>query len=217
MTSAAHEIARLGSDRVSIGARYAPRARKTAKTSSPKRSIPITKASMRILVPTLTTLFLASCGDLLTFDLQAGIDEFTIPGDPYLHHDQAPLEKADIPPIEVRFASFGSGNVQVSGLTFFVTPSAQSDPDDDDSLAFLDAIEVFAVGAEGVNLPPVKIATWTGPAEPGTTSVDLDVVEGVGLNQYVSAGMEFEVRAEGVVPYDDVTLEGVASFRVDPL
>ncbi|MFT7623578.1 MAG: hypothetical protein ACI9WU_002761 [Myxococcota bacterium] len=157
------------------------------------------------------------CGDLLTFDLATDIDEFTIPGDPYLHHDEAPLDKLDIPPVEVRFETLDGGEVTISGLSFFVTSSAQSSASDDDSLSFVDRLAVYAVPTSGTDLPPVVVATWIGPAERGDSEIRCTVDRDVNLSRYIAAGMEFVVKADGIVPYDDVTLDGVATFRVDPL
>ena len=175
------------------------------------------RLSMITLVAALVGIVLTGCSDALVFDLEAEVDEFTVPGDPHLHHDGAPLQKADIPPIEIAFGALSAGSVNLSGLRFFVTDTSRVPlASDEDTLDFLTAVSVQAVPNDPA-LPTIEIATWTGPAPEGATEIPLDVNDEYDLQPYLSAGFRLQIETAGVVPYDDVSLKGQAQFRVDPL
>ena len=158
------------------------------------------------------------CGDALVFDLQAEVDEFTVPGDPYLHHDKAPLEMLSIPPIEVEFGGMQARSINLSSLVFYVTDTSLSPATDVDTLDFLQEVHVKAIPQDAAaKLPVVEIARWTGPAPPGATEILMTANGDYDLQPYLASGFTLKIETVGTVPYDDVSIKGDAQFRVDPL
>ena len=171
-----------------------------------------------LLTATAALLLASGCGDALAFDLNAEVDEFTIPGDPHLHHGKAPLEAGTIPSIELQLGAVQPDSVSLSGLTFFVTDTSVEDDRDTDGLEFIESLEVYLVPADrGSGLPEIRVASWTGPVDPGTQEITLLVEEEFDLSPYLKAGFSLEAVTRGVVPYDDVSVSGAAIFRVNPI
>lgn len=160
----------------------------------------------------------SGCGDALSFDLTASVDEFTVPGDPHLHHGGAPLDLQEVPPIEIQFAALSNGSVNLGQLRFFVTDTSLIPTSDTDSMDFLDRVEVrIRPVSPSSKLPELEIANWHGPAAKDTQEIQLTVVGDHDLSLYVAEGFTLNVITYGVVPYDDVSLQGEAIFRVNPL
>lgn len=172
----------------------------------------------RLLLPALAAIALAGCGDVLAFDLYAAVDEFTVPGDPHLHHGNAPLEKAQVPPIEIQIGAVQAGSIHLSALRLYITETSIVPASDTDDLEFLTRVEVLvSPTTAGSQLPVLAVAEWKGPATPDMSEVVLVVEDQYDLSPYVAEGFQLDLRTEGVVPYDDVSLAGEVVFRVDPL
>lgn len=164
-------------------------------------------------------LALSGCGDLLVFPVEAEVEEFTVPGNPYLHHDGAPIQQDSVPPVELSLnGAMPPGKVALSYLELILTESAIDPEDDQDDLVFLTGVDVYMQPiAPTSGLPVLKIAEWKGPAEAGATSLILDVTERYDLSQYLQVGFRLDIRTRGVVPYDDVSLRGIAHFEINPI
>ncbi len=158
-----------------------------------------------------------SCGDALQFDLTAKVSEFTVKGQPGLHHGGAPLAAAEVPPIELHFAAVKAGSVHMKTLRFFITDTSAG-ADDDDTFDFLTSLTVYLEpSSDESTLPGLPIAKWTGPAPADAAEIVMTVESQYDISQYILEGVEMRLETEGVVPYDDISVEGEAVFLVDPL
>jgi hypothetical protein len=166
----------------------------------------------------LLLLLLTGCGDALTFDVTANVDEFTVPGDPHLHHGGAPIDRAEIPPVELQMPGIQAGAFTLTDLRFFVTNSSMDEQTaDDDDLSFLTQLEVYVVPTSRNSvLPPLRVAQWEGPAPYGETTIELQIDAEYDLLPYITEGAELTIHTEGIVPYDDVSIRGEAIFAVIP-
>ena len=158
------------------------------------------------------------CSDVLAFDLYASVDEFTVPGDANLHHGKAPLSAATIPDMEIQFASMDARSISVSSVRFFVTETDLGNDADRDDLKFLETVIVYISPMNPASeLPVVELARWEGPHEPGATELYMDASVEVDLREYVKEGFVLKASTSGIVPYDDVSVSGEATFRVNPI
>lgn len=180
----------------------------------------MTRPTPTSIVSKLCALALvAGCGDALNFELKASVDEFTVLGDPILHHQGAPLSVLDVPPIELKFGALQQGGVYLADLTFYVTDTSISSDRDDDDLDFLTKLQVVATPTNpNSQLPPVPIAQWTGPPpEVGTMEIELTVNTQINLRPYITEGFALKLSTAGTIPYDDVSVKGEVRFTVKPL
>lgn len=171
----------------------------------------------RLIALAIPLVLAGGCGDVLAFDLNAEVDEFTVPGDADLHHAGAPLAAGTVPSIDVQLGAVQPDSVSLSGLRFYATDTALKNDRDEDGLEFLTAIDVFIVPANrDSGLPELKVATWTGPVEVGAREIKLKIETETDLSPYISAGFTLDAVTRGVVPFDDVSIKGDATFRVNP-
>ncbi len=186
---------------------------------APTRAALLSACRPASAVSAALALTLCGCGDLLVFPVEAEVQEFTVPGNPYLHHDGAPIQQDSVPPVELSLnGSMPPGKVALSHLELILTETAIDPQDDQDDLVFLTGVDVYMQPIDPASgLPALKIAEWTGPAEPGADSVTLNVTERYDLSQYLQVGFRLDIRTRGVVPYDDVSLRGIAHFEVNPI
>lgn len=167
----------------------------------------------------MTVMALATgCADVLAFDLYAAVDEFTVPGDASLHHGKAPLSAATIPDMEIQFSAMDARSVSISSVRFFVTDTDLFNDADADDLDFLDSVIVYIAPMDpSSDLPVVELARWDGPHDAGTQELWLDALVDVDLTDYIQEGFVLKASTTGVVPYDDVSVSGEATFRVNPI
>ena len=97
---------------------------------------------LRVSMMLVALTAIAGCGDALQFDLTAKVTEFTVAGEPHLHHGNTPLELADVPPIELHFGALRTGSIHIKSLRFFVTDTSREDLDDADTFDFLTGMTV---------------------------------------------------------------------------
>ena len=172
-------------------------------------------ASLVLFVPLLLT---SACSDLLAFPITAGVEEFTVPGDADLNHQGVPLGATAVPPVQVKMAALKKGTLHLTALRFFITDAGLESDRDEDTLDFLTGVVVKMMPTTpGSTLPSLKVASWKGPAAPEATSVEMVVETTADIRQYVQDGFELRLDVSGIVPYDDVTLEGTMDLVVDPL
>ena len=163
-------------------------------------------------------VMVTGCADVLAFDLYAAVDEFTVPGDASLHHGQAPLSAATIPDMEIQFSAMDARSVSISSVRFFVTDTDLFNDADADDLEFLDSVVVYIAPVDpGSELPVVELARWDGPHDAGAQELWLDALVDVDLTDYIQEGFVLKASTTGVVPYDDVSVSGEATFRVNPI
>ncbi|MEC8022399.1 MAG: hypothetical protein VX223_00595 [Myxococcota bacterium] len=174
---------------------------------------------VRLSLCVLCTLFMVSgCADVLAFDLYAAVDEFTVPGDASLHHGKAPLSAATIPDMEIQFSAMDARSVSISSVRFFVTDTDLFNDSDADDLEFLDSVIVYIAPVDPASeLPVVELARWEGPHDAGAQELWLDALVDVDLTDYIREGFVLKASTTGVVPYDDVSVSGEATFRVNPI
>ncbi len=177
------------------------------------------KSLHRIAALVAATLTLVGCGDFLAFPVEASVDEFVVPGDPYLHHDDAPLRDDVVPPVEVALdVPVGQGEISLIGLTLEVTPTAAPEGDVDD-LEFVTTIDVYLTSTRpGTELPQLLVAHWDPTISPlENNRVELGVAGNENIAPYLAEGFRLDIRPHGVVPYDDVSMQGRVTFLVNPL
>ncbi len=171
-----------------------------------------------MVIAAATALF--GCGDLLAFPVEASVDEFVVPGDPYLHHDETVLADDVVPPVEVALdVPVGQGSISLVGFTLALTATSTPEGDQDD-LEFLDAVDVhLASTAPGSVLPVILVAQWDRSMGKlaSDTEVELGVAGDTNISPYLSEGFRLDIRPRGVVPYDDVSFVGAVRFLVSPL
>ncbi len=172
---------------------------------------------MRLATALWLTVLSSACGDLLAFPVEAEVQEFTVPGNPYGHHEGASLAADSVPPVDVDLpSSISPGKVALSALELELTPTALGE-DDQDDLCFLDGIDVYMRPTNpDVDLPTILVASWRGPALKTDTVVALNIVARYDLAPYLASGFQLDMRAAGVVPYDDVSIRGRVEFEVNP-
>lgn len=164
----------------------------------------------------LATL-LGGCSDLLAFDLHAEVDEFNVQGDIYLNQGGAPLDLAEVPPIEFQYGAIQGDSVTLAQLDLFVTETSVLTEGDDDDLDFLTSVKVYVTPLDDtVDLPTLEIATWKRTEANGKKSIRLMVNPDIDLKPYIRSGMRVKLQPFGVVPADDVSVSGAATFRVVP-
>ena len=170
-----------------------------------------------LLIILLLSTLLTGCGDFLVFDVNAPVQEFVVVGDPHLNHEQAPLIAA-IPAVELQLPGVETAEINITDMSFIVTPTSLKSSTDEDSLDFMSTLTVsITTVTPDPRLPPQPIASWTGPAPRGTTEIVLDVKDHIDLAPYAAKGLALKVVPTGVVPYDDVSMKGDIIFLVNPM
>ena len=158
------------------------------------------------------------CADLLSFDLDAELEEIVVEGDPNLHHQKATVAFDQIPPVELQLGAIQQGSVYLSSMTWHITDRELALPDDSDTFEFMTSMTISVMAANPHSkLPPIDIAHWEGPAPMGDMVIDLDVNDDVDLVPYTRDGIMLHVQPKGIVPYDDVSMKATAVFAVEPL
>jgi hypothetical protein len=173
---------------------------------------------MRSLLTACLFITATGCGDMLAFPVEAEVNEFTVPGNPYGHHEGASLATDAVPPVDVDIpTSIRPGSLALLSLELELTPTAFTEGGKYD-LTFLEGIDVYMQPKDPTStLPTVLIASWRGPAPKTDTVIALDVVARYDLSPYLESGFVFNMRAAGVVPYSDVTMCGRVAFEINPL
>jgi hypothetical protein len=173
--------------------------------------------TFRTIIAAALLVLATGCADLLTFDLSAEVTEFIVLGNPTLHHQHVPLNSTEVPPITLQMANTTQGSIHLTSLIFYVTETAMSSVHDEDFLDFMTGMDVYVTPlSQNSSLPPLQIASWSGPAPTGAMVIDMEVDSNVDLSQYVAAGFALKVGPAGVVPYDDVSMKGDLTFSVSP-
>jgi hypothetical protein len=171
----------------------------------------------------LVTLFwvpwmATGCTDILAFDITTNIDEIAIPGNLQLHQNHVALSTSGLPNTSFKIKLDGvQGQLNLLEMHFFVTDGGISDPNDTDTLDFLDYLQVNIVPNSGSTLPAVVLGTWTGPAPAGATSIELTITESTNLSDYIAEGARFELELGGIVPADETSVAGEMTFLVNPI
>ena len=158
------------------------------------------------------------CTDILAFDLTTNIDEIAIPGNLQLHQNHVALSTGELPNTSFKIKLEGvQGQLNLLEMHFFVTDGGIADPNDTDTLDFLEFLQVNIVPNSGSTLPPVVLGTWNGPAPSGATSIELTITETANLSDYIAQGARFELELGGIVPADETAVAGEMTFLVNPI
>jgi hypothetical protein len=171
---------------------------------------PFTRAA-RVLV------LLAGCG-AADFDVSQPVPEQRITGSP-LGGILGPLFPIPVAiDIEEQIAARETGpidGIHLSHLTLAITATAEG-AGDVDEFGFIDRVDLFVESSQaGSSLERVRVAFATRPGE--VRSFDFEIVPGINLLPYVNEGSQMTAQGEATVPPDDVTYDGEAVFRVNPL
>ena len=104
--------------------------------------------------------------------------------------------------------------VYLSSLHLDITTTDEPAGDQDD-WAFLTRVDLYITSTrEGSTLPRIKVASASAPGP--VRRLDF-TPEGANLVRYVDEGARLTAEATGTAPADDVSFDGLADFRVEPL
>ena len=106
-------------------------------------------------------------------------------------------------------------SIHLTSLVLDVTATAEPSGDSDD-FSFVERIDIHIESSQsGSSLPRVLVATVSSPGP--TRRLDFDEVGGVNLLPYVNEGSVMTADGSGMAPPDDISYNGRAVFRVNPL
>lgn len=147
----------------------------------------------------------------------------TVEGNPILNQANAILHGQILEPRKVE-RNFGIGGRPVGAVRLVdfqvrVTPDSVDGPDDHDDLRFVKEMVVLIRSLDpNAGLKEIAIA-WYYADEADNLDPDVMVFETddeVDLTPYIRTGFELSSRSISVVPGDDVSVEGTATFVVTP-
>jgi hypothetical protein len=166
----------------------------------------------------LACLFSIGCGDVLGFELKTDVDEFTIPGNATLNAQHVGLTNEQMPPIEIKLEGIQATSVKLTNLRFYVTTGSLSTSADADTLEFLEEVVVDVIPtSSNSKLPPLRLGTWSGPADAGATEIEVSIESDADLKDYIYEGAKIRVTPAGIVPADDISIMGEITFFVEPI
>jgi len=153
------------------------------------------------------------CAELFQVHLDAQVDEFLVFGHPDLYEQMVPLSSGDISETTLQIAVTNADRLRLVDARLYVTDSAQ-EVGEHDTVNFLKSLKI-AVRAPG--LDERTIAFWNAAAHEDPTEVEFNVLQNVDILPYVEGGMTIRLIPIGIVPSNNVSLEGNLTLRADAL
>ena len=178
-----------------------------------RREQRVTMAFVRL---SIAIVLCAGCS-VVDFDITQALPEQRVQGSPL----PGPLAALFPLPLDLDLSSKirerDSGpidSITISSLSLTLTDAGRPAGDSDD-WSFVELVHVFVKSSkQGSTLPRIEIASVSAPG--AVTTMAFDVAD-VNIKPYVDEGSIVEGEGRGMLPPDDVTYTGSATFTVHPL